>query len=252
MHEELIAVDPEALVAITRPLVLEPDTAHVWSFALEGSRALVELCRGALSDRERERADRFVFAQDGVHHSIAHGVLRHLLARYCGLEPGTLNFAASASGKPSLHVPGTPAQIHFNLSHSHGRALLAVSDRELGVDLERVRSNIEALDISRRYFFGAEREAIAQAEPRTRDSLFFRYWVAKEAVLKAQGIGLGFPLERFRVDFLSTGDTARIESLDPLRLEPDWTVRMLRCEAGWAGAVAARGEDWNVKLERPG
>ena len=249
---ELIAFDPEALVATTRPLALEPGIVHVWCFALEGTEAFVELCRSSLSARERERADRFVFTQDRMYHTIAHGVLRHLLSRYCGHEPGSLDFAVNASGKPLLHAPGSPAELHFNLSHSGGRALLGVGDRELGVDLERVRSNIESLDISRNYFFGSEREAIEQAAPLRRNSLFFRYWVAKEAVLKAQGIGLGFPLERFRVDFLPGGDAAQVETLDPLRLERDWTVRMLCCEAGWAGAVAARGNDWNVKLERPG
>ena len=246
---ELMTFDPEALVGMTGPLRIEPDTVHVWSFALEGTRAFVELCRASLSPGERERADRFVFAPDRMYHTIAHGVLRHLLSRYCGLGPGSLDFAVSTSGKPSLHAPATASQLHFNLSHSDGRALLGVSDRELGLDLERVRSNIEALDISRRYFFGSEREAIERAAPLERNRLFFRYWVAKEAVLKAQGIGLGFPLERFRVDFLSGGGAAHIETLDPTLLERDWTVRMLPCEAGWAGAVAARGEDWRVKLE---
>lgn len=249
---ELQTFDPEALAAIPHPLVLEPDTVHVWCFALEGSPQFVDVCRGSLSPAERQRADRFVFARDRVHHTIAHAVLRKLLSRYCGVGPGSLDFAVSGAGKPELQVPGNPPPLRFNLSHSGGRALLGVSGRELGVDLERVRSNIEALDISRRYFFGSEREAIEQAAPLAHDSVFFRYWVAKEAVLKAQGIGLGFPLERFRVDFLPGGDTARIETLDPILLERDWTVRMLPCEAGWAAAVAARGEDWNVRLERPG
>jgi 4'-phosphopantetheinyl transferase len=247
---ELMTFDPEALVGMTGPLRIEPDTIHVWSFALEGPPAFVDVCRGSLSSEERQRADRFVFARDRVYHTIAHGVLRHLLSRYCGLAPGSLDFDISAAGKPSLHARGaTSAPLRFNLSHSNGRALLGVSDQELGIDLERVRSNIESLEISRHYFFGSEREAIERAAPVARDSLFFRYWVAKEAVLKAQGIGLGFPLERFRVDFLEGGSAARIETLDPLLLERDWTVRMLPCEAGWAGAVAARGEDWNVIFE---
>jgi 4'-phosphopantetheinyl transferase len=119
---------------------------------------------------------------------------------------------------------------------------------ELGVDLERVRSNIEALAISRHYFFGAERAAIESAAPELIEQAFFRYWVAKEAVLKAQGIGLGFPLDRFRVDFLPGGDRATIETLDPERLEAGWTIRMLSCEPGWLGAVAARGDRWKIAL----
>jgi 4'-phosphopantetheinyl transferase len=247
------ALDPEALLALTSPLVLEPDTVHVWAFTLEGSADLVDACRDVLSLAERQRADRFVFARDRTRHIIAHGVLRHLLSRYCGFAPSSLRFDATSAGKPSLQVSVGPAgSLHFNLSHSEAGALLGVSNgRELGVDLERVRSDVEALGISRHYFFGSERKAIEEALPAERDSTFFRYWVAKEAVLKAQGVGLGFPLDRFCVNFLPGGQAAHIETLDPGVLERDWTVRMLPCDIGWVGAVAARGDDWSVKVERP-
>ena len=193
-----------------------------------------------------------MFARDRTRYTIAHGVLRHLLGRYCEVTPESLRFEASAAGKPSLHTPGLPAhaaRLHFNLSHCDDRALVGVSEgRELGVDLEKVRSNIEALSISRNYFFGSERDAIA-ASP-TPDNTFFRYWVAKEAVLKAQGIGLGFPLDRFHVAFNPGNESARVDTFDPVALAADWTVRMLPCESGWLAAVAARGSDWVVVTDR--
>ena len=253
----LAVLDPEALLALPGPFALEPDTVHVWAFELDGTNALVDLCRSLLSSGERQRADRFVFARDRVHHTVAHGVLRHLLSRYCSIPPESLQFSVSVAGKPTLQWPPAspaecPAGIHFNLTHSGGRALLGISQgRELGIDLEQVRSNIEALSISRNYFFGSERDAIEGALSVARDNTFFRYWVAKEAVLKAQGIGLGFPLDQFRVDFLPGGAEARIETFDPGRLDGGWTVRMLPCDAGWLAAVAARGQDWVVKVERP-
>jgi 4'-phosphopantetheinyl transferase len=250
--EIVLALDPEALLARSTSLALEPDTVHVWAFTLNGSADLVEVCRKLLAPEERRRADRFVFAHDRIHHTVAHGVLRHLLSRYCDLPPGSLRFATTSSGKPSLQEPdGATSSLYFNLSHSDDRALLGVSDgRELGIDLEKIRSNLEVLSISRHYFFGAERQAIEEAPSAMRDNTFFRYWVAKEAVLKAQGIGLGFPLDRFCVHFLPDGHAAHIETLDPAVLERDWTVRMLSCDAGWAGAVTARGSDWHVKVER--
>jgi 4'-phosphopantetheinyl transferase len=249
---QLLTLDPEVLLELSKPLALEPDTIHVWAFALEGSPGLVERCRDILSDSERRRADRFVFPNGRIHHSVAHGVLRHLLGLYSGVAPGSLAFETTASGKPSLLLPGgTPSPLHFNLSHSDARGLLGVCHgRELGIDIERVRANLEALDISRHYFFGAEREAIEGALSVMRDNIFIRYWVAKEAVLKAQGVGLGFPLDQFCVHFLPDADAALIETLDPAVLEPDWTVRMLSCDEGWAAAVAARGQDWEVKIER--
>jgi 4'-phosphopantetheinyl transferase len=249
----LAVVGPETLVARPGSLTLQRDTLHIWAFTLEGTAEFVELCRGCLSGEERRRADRFVFARDRIHYTVAHGVLRHLLGRYCDSAAGTVQFNTTAAGKPALQNPaGNAPGIHFNLTHSGGRALLGVSQgRELGIDLEQVRSNIEALSISRNYFFGSERDAIEGAPSAIRDNMFFRYWVAKEAVLKAQGVGLGFPLDRFRVDFLPGGHAARIETLEPERLERGWTVRMLPSDAGWFGAVAARGEDWDVKTEGP-
>ena len=251
--DPLEILHPAAVLTLTGPLTLQPDTIHVWAFDLEGPPALLELCRTCLSSEERRRADRFVFARDRGHHTVAHAVLRHLLGRYCGVAPASLQFDVTAAGKPSLQIPaGHPAGIHFNLTHSGGRALLGVSHgRELGIDLEQVRSNIEALSISRNYFFGSERDAIEQALSATRDNTFFRYWVAKEAVLKAQGIGLGFPLDQFRVDFLPGDAVARIETFDASKLDSGWTIRMLPCDEGWLAAVAARSDDWAVKVEHP-
>lgn len=256
--EPLATLDPEVLLTLTAPLALEADTVHVWAFSLEGTSSVVEACRQVLTAEERQRADRFVFDHDRRHHIIAHGVLRHVLSRYCGDSPDSLRFATTGSGKPSIRgralgqtaAASAPASsLQFNLTHSDDRALLGVSaGRELGVDLERVRSNVETVDISRHYFFGAEREAIESAVSVMRDMTFFRYWVAKEAVLKAQGVGLGFPLDRFCIHFHPDADTAHIETLDPAVLEPEWTVRMLTCDAGWAAAVAARGNDWQVKV----
>jgi 4'-phosphopantetheinyl transferase len=233
------------LLAQRQSLELRAGMVDLWAFELEGAPELVDECRQFLSPEERQRADRFVFARDRVHFTIAHGVLRSILGRYCEQAPETLRFEVTAAGKPSLPTPGP----HFNLSHSEDRALLAVSGGfEVGVDLERVRPNIDAPAISQHYFFGAERAAIDAAATALRDEMFFQFWTAKEAVLKAQGIGLGFPLDRFCVRFATDGTTAEVETLDPARLHADWRVKTLPCDPGWAAAVAARGAGWGTRL----
>lgn len=244
---------PETQLDLRDSLRVEPAAIHVWAFSLEGGPELVQRCRASLAAEEQRRADRFVFERDRTRYTIAHGVLRHLLSRYCEVTPESLRFEASGAGKPSLFAPSLPAhaaQLHFNLSHSDDRALVGVSEgREIGIDVEKVRANIEALAISRNYFFGSERDTIAASA--TPDDTFFRYWVAKEAVLKAQGIGLGFPLDRFHVAFNPGDLSARVDTFDPVALAADWTVRMLPCESGWHAAVAARGTDWVVKAGSP-
>ena len=251
--EPIEVTHAETLLDCRDTLRAEPGAIHVWAFSLEGQPELVHRCRASLAVEELQRADRFVFERDRTRYTIAHAVLRHLLSRYCEVTPESLRFEASSAGKPSLHAPSLPAQaarLRFNLSHSDDRALVGVSEGgEIGIDIEKVRANIEALAISRNYFFGSERDAIeASATP---DNTFFRYWVAKEAVLKAQGIGLGFPLDRFHVAFNPGNVSARVDTLDPVALAADWTVRMLPCDSGWFAAVAARGTDWSVKSGNP-
>lgn len=252
---ELPTFDAEVLLALDTPLLLEPDAVHVWSFTLEGSPDFVAKCRNVLSAAERQRADRFVFPEHRMRHTVAHAVVRKLLSRYGAGAPEALQFGvAGTAGKPVLQsVGGTPPSLCFNLTHSEERGLLGVSQRrELGIDVEKLRTTTDALGISRNYFFESEYAAIENASEANRDQMFLRYWVAKEAVLKAQGVGLGFPLDRFRIEFLDDPNVARVETLDPTLLSGDWTVRLLPCEPGWLGAVAARGDAWELQLERPG
>jgi len=94
------------------------------------------------------------------------------------------------NGKPFLH--GGPC---FNLSHSGEYVILGVSQKELGVDVERTDRRQDER-IVRRCFQPAEQEWLhAQAET----FAFFRLWTAKESVMKATGLGFSMPPNSFSV-----------------------------------------------------
>ena len=228
------------------PIAVDSPDIHVWPFTLAEPEPVVETWRALLSDDERVRADRFVFRRDRDRWIIARGVLRHLLARYCGVEPAAVAFRYASHGKPSLaRAAAGGALVTFNLAHSHDRALLAVaSEREIGVDLEHARVDLDPLPIARRFFFGAELAAIESAASGSQREAFYRHWVAKEAVLKANGAGLSLPLDSFGVTFDSDGSIARVRAADPSALDEGLIVRMLPLEGQWYGAVAADGDGW--------
>jgi 4'-phosphopantetheinyl transferase len=102
----------------------------------------------------------------------ARAALRQLL--------GDAEVALDSGGKPvSLRGP------HFNLSHTDGLALIAISHaREVGVDVERVRPVPRAAAIARRVFGPDEARAVAEAGEEHRDLTFHRLWVAHEARVK--------------------------------------------------------------------
>lgn len=92
--------------------------------------------------------------------------LREILGRYLGLPADELRFETNRHGKPRLASPaGGPS---FNLSHSGSLALVAVAGREVGVDVERIRTK--------------------------RPVDFYRRWADREARVKCLGTGLTGPV----------------------------------------------------------
>jgi 4'-phosphopantetheinyl transferase len=223
---------------------LEPNAVHLWGIELNGSLRCLERCTGWLDDIERRRAARLVREDTRQRYVLAHGGLRAVLSRYLGVDPVAVALDRSAIGKPFLtRELRNRSAITFNLSHAHDRALIAVSKaQEVGIDLEFVRMDIEVANLSKRFFTSSEHTAIMQATEERRATRFFRYWVAKEALLKAQGIGLGgLPdCEIFlEADGVNTDVRTRLgaQFLNTLR------VRLLPCEKGWEAAVAAQQLD---------
>lgn len=79
--------------------------------------------------------------------------LREILGRYLGLPADELRFETGRHGKPRLASP--EGELEFNLSHSSSLALVAIARREVGVDVERIRTK-RPVDFYRRW---ADREA---------------------------------------------------------------------------------------------
>ncbi len=226
MPRELEFRDPGALLARAVDVRASRDEVHIWPVRLEGSEAARAQCEALLSSSEIERARRFHFEHLRTAFIFAHGLMRHVLAAYAGVDAASLEFTTGEFGKPALVGAGDSSAISFNLSHSHGRALLAVSTgRDVGVDIEQENARTDVLGIASSYFFGSERDAIVAAAPEQRMATFFRFWAAKESVMKAEGKGLHLPLDSFHVQFEPDQSLARIESLDAARVRMGWFVR---------------------------
>jgi len=254
MYEDTQVSFLDAAAALSRAaasVAVESGVVHVWPLLLSGSEATRDACAAVLSSTELERARRFFHERDRHGFIFSHGLMRHLLGAYLGRAPSQLEFVAGEFGKPRLsYVHGASTRaLSFNLSHSHGRAVLAVSEgREVGADVEQNNPTRDLLSIASNYFFGPEFESIRDAGEAGRTEAFFRYWTAKEAVLKGHGTGLSLPLKAFHVRFAADLATAHVQSLDESRLEAGWFVRCLRCEPGWHAAVAARTDEWEMKV----
>lgn len=104
-----------------------------------------------------------------------------------------ISYNRNENGKPYL----TDYPLCISISHSGDYAVCAVSDTEVGIDIQQIRK--ANFRIAKRYFTSEECEYIGNDELR-----FFELWSKKESYLKAIGTGITVPLNSFST--LKNGD----------------------------------------------
>jgi len=221
---------------------LEKDTIHLWGCLLDGTTSTLNTVQRWLDEEEHRRASRFIREEDSRQYVLAHGCLRAVLSRYIGGQPGALLFGRQATGKPVLSRRETDEPLTFNMAHSHGRMLVAIAkSQEVGTDLEQVRAEVDLLKLAERFYARSEYALTAALPSESQASMFFRLWVAKEAVLKGQGLGL----RSLNDCEIVPGDHGRGRAI-PVAVgsdfQPGWRIQWLSCGTGWEGAVAFQGD----------
>jgi len=254
-------VDWRALILGREPIPeLAHDSVHVWRVSTAAGHQDMEHLSEILSPEETERSARFHFDKDRRSYVVCRGTLRLLLGEYLRCDPRAIRFSYGAHGKPAweqAEMPELPVSLRlnlqlnlrFNVSHSGELALLAFGlGREVGVDVEKMRENLDFDGLAKLSFSSAEYAAFLECPSTRRANLFYEYWSCKEACIKADGRGLSAGLRQFSVVAQGDGPEWRqVESISATSLSPEMRVRILTTGDGYAAAVAADGKDWDVR-----
>jgi len=225
-----------------KDLIVADNEVHVWRAQLELPSSQGQWLRGLLTGDELDRANRFSFEMDRQRFIAARGILRSILSRYIPIYPGHLRFYYDQYGKPFLDPEFSSYLLNFNLSHSGSMALYAITrNMEVGVDVERVRSDFEYEEIAER-FFSANEVAILRTIPTEKKlEAFYDCWTRKEAYIKAHGKGLSLPLDSFDVSFAPGEPPMLLITKDEPQECSLWTLLELRPGLGYIGALAVKG-----------
>jgi 4'-phosphopantetheinyl transferase len=228
-------------------LMLKNNEVHVWRASLEVRASLAKTLNQILSDDELSRAKRFHFQKDRDHYIIARGLLRTILGKYLRMKPEELRFCYGPFGKPSLEEK-IGDTLRFNASRSHGLALFAFSlHRDMGVDLEYIRSGFSFENIAGQFFAQRETDALNSLPEHLRQEAFYTLWTRKEAYLKAQGLGLSADMNQYDV-LTGAGCPEQISKVDASSGEKSpWVLMHLAVSPGYASAVAVKGQDLHFK-----
>lgn len=133
-----------------------------------------------MSDERRLETNRLISKEKRAAKIAADHICRKAISEFCGAAPERIEFGKNEFGKPfAKKLP-----VHFSISHSSNMVICAVSDKEIGIDIEKIRPiNPKAAEK-----FATEREIEYIS---SNQNGFFEIWTLKEAYFKCIGTGLG-------------------------------------------------------------
>jgi 4'-phosphopantetheinyl transferase len=161
------------------------DGVHIWRAALDDPNWPGP---GGLPADERERADGLLREEAARRWVAARWALRRALSQYLGVEPAAVELEIGENGKPRL---AGGSGLEFNLSHSGGLALVAVAERQVGVDVELIAPRQDLPALAERALPATDAAAVRAAPAADRAAVFYAAWTRHEARLKCLGSGLG-------------------------------------------------------------
>ncbi len=210
VHRDTKIVDPFIQPA------LNTITVVVSSLIAEGEE--LERFVQCMSKDELARQQRFLPPDVRRRFGVCRGRLRHLLGAMLEVEPEDVRFEYNSNGKPGL-ASTHRSTLEFNVSHSGDWALFGFGQTlPIGVDTElfQRRTNFEAL--APQVLSAKERVKLELLPSSERNLAIMRAWVAKEALLKAIGVGIGFGLQSVEFPMPQTSVCTPLK-IDPMLLE---------------------------------
>jgi len=195
----------------TPAIELEEGEIHVWQVDPTAIQDPVRLARYAawMPDDELARQQRFLFPRHRHAFLVARALVRGTLSRYVpAISPEQWRFVIGEHGRPDVDPALGTGSLRFNLSHTDGRAVIALGRAEIGIDVEARGRRGDLRGIAEHFFAAAEVEAIKGLEGVALAERFFATWTLKEAYMKACGVGISLGLGRFWFVLDSAGSIA--------------------------------------------
>ena len=173
---------------------------HVLYVPVSRDPEISSCCASVLSETELQRADRFAAEDDKAEFE-----QRRAFRRFCGataigsFQPlSEVRFEETENGRPYL---SDSPDLWFSFSSCRFGILGAWSTTHaIGIDVEDHTRELEATELARQFFSGAEAETVEGVGGPERLWVFYQIWSLKEAALKSIGEGLPFGLDAFEFE----------------------------------------------------
>jgi len=213
------------------------DVVHLWHLDFD------QLSNPLAADSAASVRDLSVFQQRATRRFY----LRLLLGAYLGIPGKDVLVIRRNKGRPELDSAQSRGELDFSVARSNGRYLIGISGgATIGVDLELAsRRSGKPLALARRYFSKEETTALSLLDEEQLHRAFMYTWSCKEAIVKANGLGIANQLCRFTVD-INPGNPPRV-----LDMQDDdhraWKLEIAEPASGAIAAIAVRQQSLQLK-----
>ena len=214
-------------------------SVDVW-FALTAARFDEAAVMALLTDEERARHARFVFPRNRREYLATRALERTVLARVVGRPAASLRFHRTDLGRPVLD---DAVDVRFSLTNTLALVACATTRGcEVGIDAESLDRGPEVLGIAEAVFTGVERQALARlVDVPERERRALELWTAKEAYMKARGLGLTLPPQD--IEFSLDGQPANLRIAPHHEARPERWQLVARELAGHVVSVCVESTE---------
>lgn len=138
-----------------------------------------------LDEAELHRAERYHFEKDRNRFIICRALLKLILAKQTDVNVPDLKIGTEVNKKPYLISDNS---IKFNLSHTDDLAIIALCNKDVGIDLEYQNEDFNFKEVLTHVYSNEEVNTILKSE--NQRYKFYKFWTRKEAIVKAIGTGI--------------------------------------------------------------
>ena len=186
-----------------------------------------------LSNQEKMQAEKFINKPLRDRYVMSHGLLRYLLSFYIGSEPHEIQYSVNPFGKPFLKE--SSSRVQFNMSHSKDYAAYIIAlDCQVGIDIEWKDKSINFEEISDFVLSPGETNSFHKLTPEEKFQTFYDIWTKKEAIVKAVGEGLSYPIKTIEI----MNSTNNVKGCYTTANRNTFHCSELQNLDGYAGAIA--------------
>jgi len=205
---------------------LQKDEAHIYILDIENVD--FQKYQFLITHEEEKKAGNFRQKEDTQRFLAGRIFIKKLLAGYIGIAPELIFIKPGINKKPVATTAENKQLPQFNISHSGNKVLIAISNSDVGVDIEMVE-DIDFSSFQSGLFSLQEQQLLSSAKDPTR--IFFKLWTRKESFLKAIGLGLIDNL-----DSLEVTDGIHEFTCLPLK-ERDFEIITFQLKAGYIASI---------------